>query len=124
MGILPETEGDTCIILEAKGQSSIDQDLIEEIKKFASKLRTLEGSLTELTEELSYGGQVKKLRGIFVSMARLRSFEYEEANVELWDFDKFAAELHEARIPGRLTGLLEPMRIAIRFPSKTLSQQT
>ena len=117
LGILSETEDDICIIIEAKGRSSTDDELIEEIKKFASKLRTLAGALPELSEELSYvGGQVKEIRGIFVSMARLENFKHEEENVELWDYDKFITELRKARVSGRLTDLLEPMRIAIRMP--------
>ena len=124
LGILPETDGGTLIIIETKGQSTTDRELIEEIKKFASKLRTLEGSLAELTNEFSYGVQVKTLRGIFVSMARLHNFECEEENVELWDFDMFVTELRKARVPPHLTNLLEPMTIAITFPSEALSWQT
>ena len=117
LAIQPAAEGATCIVLEAKGQSTTDDDLSMELKKFSSKLNLLEQALPELAKELSFGGHLKDLRGIFVSMARLRRFEHGEANVTLWDYDRFREELDEAKIPERLTRQLEPMRIAFRVPA-------
>ena len=116
VAIQPASEGATCIVLEAKGKSTTDADLIEELKKFSSKLNVLKQALPELARELSFDGHLKDLRGIFVSMARLRGFEHGEANVTLWDYDRFREELDKAKVPERLTRQLEPMRIAFRVP--------
>ena len=121
VAIQPAVGGATCMVLEAKGQSTTDDDLTNELKKFSSKLKVLEQALPELAKELSFDGHLTDLRGIFVSMARLRGFEHGEANVMLWDYDRFREELDQAKIPERLTRQLEPMRIAFRVPETTPS---
>ncbi len=45
VAIQPASEGATCIVLEAKGKSTTDADLIEELKKFSSKLNVLKQAL-------------------------------------------------------------------------------
>lgn len=121
LGIQPTAEGATCIVVEVKGQSTTGDELTKELEEFASKLTTLEHALPELARELSYDGHLKSLCGIFVSMARLKNFAHVDENVTLWDFARFREELDKARVPVRLTRLLEPIRIAFRIPEKTLS---
>ena len=119
VGIQLTAEGATCIVMEVKGQSTTGDELTTELGEFAAKLETLERSLPELARELSYDGNLKNICGIFVSMARLRNFGHGEKTVTLWDFDRFRQELDRARVPERLTRLLEPITIAFRVPEKT-----
>ena len=117
LAIQPAADSVTCIVVEVKGQSTTGDDLTREIKRFASKLHSLGQVLPELAKELSYNGHLKDLRGIFISMARLKGFKHRESSVALWDFDRFRVELGRAKVPARLTRQLEPMTIAFRAPS-------
>ena len=70
LAIQPASTGATCIVVEVKGQSTTDDDLTNELTRFASKLDVLGQALPELAKELSYDGHLKDLRGAYLSLWR------------------------------------------------------
>ena len=107
LGIRPGLDGGECLVMEIKGQSSTDQELTQELDRFAAKVRTLKNNLPELAREVGYEGEIRRISGTFVSMGHLQ-LEYNDPDVRFLDYDGFIAELRRAGIPSRLFKHLQP----------------
>ena len=81
LGIKTNPRGGECLVMETKGRSTTDRQLAEEVKYFASKLKTLKEHLPDLAKEIGYEGNLNSITGIFVSMARLDQFDHGEHDV-------------------------------------------
>ena len=112
LGVKTSPEGGECLVIETKGQSITDRELAEEVKYFASKVKTLKDYLPKLAKEIGYDGGLNSITGIFASMARLGQFDHGEPDVALWDFDDFISELRAEHFPKRFLDLLEASSIA------------
>ena len=107
LGIKPTASGGHCLVVETKGESCTDRELVEETYKFGAKLGKLENVLPKLAEKVNYRGELNSISGIFISMARIDEWEGEQSAFKFWDYDLFLQELKSAGIPGRLTELLQ-----------------
>ena len=105
-------EGGECFVIETKGQSTTDRELAAEVEYFAPKVNTLKEHLPELAKEIGYDGDLHRVTGVFVSMARLGQYDRGEPDVALWDFDDFVSALRGEHFPKRFLDLLEASSIA------------
>ena len=112
VGIKQTSEECECLIVEAKGGTTIDTELEEEIEEFTTKIDFLEANLTEFGGEIGCAGPIDRIRARFISLAYPGEFRWGEDKVELWFYDRFLSELKRARIPTRYTDQLRPTTIA------------
>ena len=111
IGIKPSPEGNICLVVEAKGESTSDIELAAEVKKFGATVRFLRERLSELADRLDFKGEITHLKGCFISMGAIEKFGWEEEGVELWGFTRFVKELKKARISKVYTRLLKKILI-------------
>ena len=122
LGIKHTTEGDECVIIETKGQSTTDKELQNEIGKFASKVHSVQEKWPEIAKEIGYNRNIVKFSGIFISMATVDGLKLGDYDVEFWDYRRFVHELKRARFDRRYIDLLEQTTIAFDISLEELAQ--
>ena len=113
IGILSSGEGNSCVVVETKGQAETDEDLEDEIREFSSKVERLRQQLPELPREVGFEGTIDTVSGRFVSMADLRHYERESFDIELWDYRRFIQELQSSGISPHYIRLLEMTKLTL-----------
>ena len=110
LGIKTGPDGGDCLVVEVKGQSSIDKELEQDLDRFASKVREQRDHLPELAEELGYPGEITNVSGIFISMGHPR-LKYDDPDVTLSGLRRLHCGITSCRSPK------PPFRPTSSYPS-------
>lgn len=95
-----------CLVVEVKGGGVVDNDLRGQIVRLDAKVRHLQGILPALQQAVGCGSLISDVAGLFISLADLRDFDPGQHECELWDRDRFVAELKAIGLPNEITDLL------------------
>ena len=96
-----------CLVVEVKSGSVIDGDLRNQIFRLDKKVRHLQGILPALQQALECDSPISEVGGLFISLANLQDFDLGQHECELWDRDRFVAELKAVGLPNKITDLLD-----------------
>ena len=96
-----------CLVVEVKSGGVVDNDLRSQIGRLDEKVRHLQGLLPALRQALGFGASISDVVGLFISLANLRNFNPGPHECELWDRDRFVAELNAVGLPDEITNLLD-----------------
>ena len=96
-----------CLVVEVKGGGVVDNDLRGQIVRLDKKVRHLQSILPALQQVLGCGSPISNVAGLFISLANLRDFDPGRHDCELWDRDRFVAELKAVGLPNKITDLLD-----------------
>ena len=141
IGVKSTSEGVKCLIVEVKGKSDSQYDLVNASQSFAEKVRSAGKNPSLLKEYLGYPGTIERVSGLFIAMApidnlgdsslpgplrdpasvkTIKKLIYGQKNIEFWDFSRFVKELKEAGISDRYLDLLQksllPWHMGITLP--------
>ncbi len=117
-----------CLVVEVKSTSVVDEELRQQIIKFADKLDDLRGQLPELTQALESEDKIEDVTGLFVFLGDLDDFDTGNSDpdesdpgvspIELWDYDYFVEALRAAGLPQRVVKQLNRSFIAHTMPTE------
>lgn len=143
VGVKLTDAGHEFFVIEVKGRSDSQNDLIGEMKAFDQKLIELRKHHELLAQVLDCSTSIRQISGLFISMARLsdilsfsvanaerqlgpfdlnrpieelRHFIDNETDVDFWDYDRYALELRNAGISPRLIELLKYVNLVWDMP--------
>ncbi len=104
-------KNDQCLVFEVKSSRIVDDELQEQIRRFAGKVDHLRDRLPDLTKALGCESAIENISGIFVFLGDLDNFKPTVTSITLWGYDDFVKALKAVDIPGRIVGLLDRSHI-------------
>ena len=100
-----------CLVLEVKGADIIDDELQDQIHRFADKVDHLRGRLPELTRVLGCEPDIESISGIFIFLGDLHDFKPTVTSIPLWGYDDFVKALQGVDLPDKIVRLLDRSHI-------------
>ena len=133
-GFKMSDEGGTCKLVEVKKKSTDQNELRDELEKFARKLDQAKLDRGALEKELRCPSPIRRVSGLFITMAdvgeiptrlsvnsepffglfsssqaqaEFKALLDSRSDIEFWDYNRFKSELTAADVPERPIRLLE-----------------
>lgn len=109
VGVQLASRGGDLRIIEVKGGSASRHGLDREVDRFGAAVRAVSENRVTFADALGWPEEIRTVSGVFIAMAGSIDIPDApgQADVEIWDLDRFREELRGAGLPESRIDLLE-----------------